>query len=170
MIKQWMELVDYRITEGSSFQWQCYGDKAYTMDSWNGDHDGESFSIVFDTADQTVYELQAHDFLRGRAYRWTNPDHKTARDTEAKNRGVAVAEAWEDVDYVELEVLEDFYEKARAIQQGLEYDTRVQVPIDLSDSDMLSLMTLAHEADMTLNNFVEKVLREQLNLLQKEAV
>lgn len=31
MIKQWMELVDYRITEGLGFQWQCYGDKAYAM-------------------------------------------------------------------------------------------------------------------------------------------
>lgn len=159
MIKDWMELVDYRITEGSGFQWQCYGGKAYTMDSWDGDHQGKSFSMVFDTADQTVYELQAHDFLRGRAYRWTNPDHKAARDTEAKNRGVAMSEAWEDVDYVELEVIEDFYKKAQAIQQGLEYDTRVQVPIDLPDAELFQLMHLAHERDITLNQLVESALR-----------
>ena len=159
MIKQWMELVDYRITEGSAFQWQCYGDKAYTMDSWDGDHDGKSFSIVFDTADQTVYEIQAHDFKRGRAYRWTNPEHKAARDAEAKNRGVAVAEAWEDVDYVELDVLSDFYEKAQAIQQDQEYDTRVQVPIELPDAELFQLMQMAHERDITLNQLVEQALR-----------
>jgi len=39
-LKQWMEVVNYRITEGSQFQWECYGSHAYTLDSWNGDIDG----------------------------------------------------------------------------------------------------------------------------------
>jgi hypothetical protein len=159
MIKQWMELVGYRITEGSGFQWQCYGDRAYSLDSWDGDHDGKSFSIVFDTADQTVYELQAHDFKRGRAYRWTNPEYAQARTTEAKNRGVNEKEAWEDVDYVDLETLDDFYGKSSAIAADMEYDTRVSVPIELPDDELFQLMRMAHERDITLNQLVEEALR-----------
>ena len=60
-MKEWMELVGYRITEGSDYMWQCYGSNAYALDSWNGDQDGHSFTIIFDTRDQTVYEVQAHD-------------------------------------------------------------------------------------------------------------
>ena len=48
-IKEWMELVDYKITEGSTYGWQCYGPNAYCLDSWNGVYDdgGYSFSIIF---------------------------------------------------------------------------------------------------------------------------
>ena len=38
-LKEWMELVDYRITEGSDYCWSCYGPDAYSLDSWNGDQD-----------------------------------------------------------------------------------------------------------------------------------
>jgi hypothetical protein len=50
-MKEWMELVDYKITEGSDYTWSCYGPNAYTLDSWNGVHGagGYSFSIVFST-------------------------------------------------------------------------------------------------------------------------
>jgi hypothetical protein len=73
-LKEWMELVDYRITEGSDYGWQCYGHDVHMMDSWNGEQDGHSFTVVFDTKTQTVYEVQAHDYVRNRAYRLINPD------------------------------------------------------------------------------------------------
>ena len=73
-MKEWMDLVDYRITEGSDYGWQCYGSNAYMMDSWNGEQDGHSFTVIFDTKDQTVYEVQAHDYVHNRAYRMINED------------------------------------------------------------------------------------------------
>ena len=68
-LKEWMELVDYRITEGSEYCWQCYGPDAYSLDSWNGDQNGYSFCIIFDNKTQVVYEVQAHDYVHNRAYR-----------------------------------------------------------------------------------------------------
>jgi hypothetical protein len=44
-LKEWMEVVDYRITEGSGYSWQCFGANAYCLDSWDGDQDGHSLSI-----------------------------------------------------------------------------------------------------------------------------
>ena len=73
-MQQFMDSVNYRITEGSDFGWQCYGPHAYMLDSWNGEQEGYSFTIIFDTKDQTVYEVQAHDYPNNRAYRMINPD------------------------------------------------------------------------------------------------
>ena len=160
-LKEWMEIVDYRITEGSTYGWQCFGHNAYCLDSWNGDHDGHSFSITFDTKTQEVYQVEAHDFRNGRAYRMINPDYASAHSTETTNRGVT-NEAWEDVNYVDLEVDDDFMQKALAIAAGEDYDDRVSIAIDLTDEELLKYMTLAHERDMTFNQFIEGALRSAI--------
>lgn len=166
-LKDFFEVVDYRITEGSDYGWDCYGYSAYCLDSWNGDQDGHSLSVIFDTKTQVVYEVQAHDYANNRAYRIINPEFKAAHSIEAQSRSVAENEAWDDLSYVDLETDEDFLEKARAIVAGEYYDTRVDVPLTLEKEQMYDLMVLAHEADMTLNEFVEKVLREQIDRLQQ---
>lgn len=159
-LKQWMETVAFRLTEGSDFSWECYGPNAYSLDSWNGDHNGHSFCIIFDTKDQTVYEVQAHDYANNRAYRMINPDFAKKYKKEAKRRDCDRNEAWENVDYVDLELEEDWLRKAEAIFQGVEYDTRISVPLDLDDDLMFELMKMAHERDVTLNKMVEIVLLE----------
>jgi hypothetical protein len=50
-------------------------------------------------------------------------------------------------------------EKARAIIAGKNYDTRVQVPLDLPDDVIFQMMKMAHERDLTLNEFADDVLR-----------
>jgi hypothetical protein len=157
-IKEWMELVDYRITEGSTYGWQCYGYNAYCLDSWNGNHDGHSFTIIFDTKTQEVFEVQAHDFRNGRAYRMINPNYAPQHMMEVANRGVEDV-AWEDVDYVDLECDDDFMQKALAIAAGEDYDTRVSIPVDFTDEELLKYMKMAHERDITLNQLIEEALR-----------
>lgn len=164
-LKQWMELVNYRISEGGEYCWNCYGHNAYSLSYWNGIHDtgGYSVNIVFDTTDQTVYEVDVCDYTNARAYRLVNPDYAAKRRQEASEKATnsyySLDEAWENVKYVDLEVAEDFIEKCQAIVQGRSYDTRVVIPLELSDSDMLMLYRLAHEADLSLNAYVEKMLR-----------
>jgi len=163
-LKEWMEVVDYRITEGSNYMWNCYGLNAYTLDSWNGDQDGHSFSIIFDTKTHVVYEVNSYDYRNGRAYRLCNPEFQTVMETEAVYRNVNKNEAWEGVDYVDLESDDDWIQKAIAIAAGEDYDTRVSIPLELDDDILLQLMKMAHERDLTFNEFVEDVLREQLGL------
>jgi len=161
-IKEWMELVEYRITEGDSYGWSCFGPNAHSLSSWNGDHDGWSFNIVFDTQTQTVYTVEVCDYARDRAYRMINPDFKQAHDDEARLRGVDAKEAWDAVNYVDLETAEDFCQKAEAIRDGIEYDTRVSMPLNLPDDVLFELMKKAHEQDITLNQLVENVLWEAI--------
>lgn len=162
-MKEWMELVGYRITEGSDYMWQCYGSNAYALDSWNGEQDGHSFTVIFDTKDQTVYEVQAHDYVHNRAYRMINPDFQKKNKKEAKRRDIDKKNAWDDVDYVDLEVDDDFIQKCLAIKAGEDYDTRVSVPMDFSDEELLQYMKLAHEQDITFNQLVERALREAID-------
>ena len=158
-----METVDYRVTEGDTYTWQCYGPNAYMLDSWNGEHDGHSFTIVFDTKTQVVYEVQAHDYVHNRAYRVINPDHIKDNDKEAKQRGVSRKEAWDDVDYVDLETDKDWLTKAQAIHAGQDYDTRVDIPLDLENDLVFELMQQAHARDITLNQYVELILKQVID-------
>ena len=162
-MQEWMELVSYRITEGSAYTWQCYGANAYALDSWNGDQDGHSFTIIFDTKDQTVYEVQAHDYLHQRAYRMINEDFAKKMSKEADRRDVNKKEAWDDVNYIDLDVDDDFIQKCLSIAAGEDYDTRVQVPLDLDKETMYELMQQAHAQDITLNQLVERILTDVIN-------
>ncbi len=158
-VRDFNEAVNHRITEGSEYLWQCYGPNAYRLDSWNGDQDGHTVSIVFDTVTQTVYEASAYDYQNNRAYRLINPDFKQAYYDEATDKSVNADQAWDDVNYIDLEVDDDFLEKAQAIAEGLDYDTRVKVPVELPDDVMLELMKQAHEKDITFNQLMEEVLQ-----------
>ena len=162
-LKEWMELVDYRITEGSEYCWQCYGPDAYTLDSWNGDQNGHSFCIIFDNKTQVVYEVQAHDYVHNRAYRLINPDFQSNHSDESEERGVSVNNAWDDVNYIDLDVDDDFFQKALAIREGEDYDTRVQIQVDFDDAELLEYMKIAHDRDITFNELVEIALQEAID-------
>jgi hypothetical protein len=167
-LKEWMEVVGYRITEGSDYQWECYGPNAHCLDSWNGDQDGHSFSVYFDTRTQEVYEVQAHDYRKQRAYRLINPNFIKKHKKEAKRRAIDFKEAWDDVEYIDLEVDDDWFQKAIAIEAEEDYDTRVEVPLTLDDEQLFQLMKLAHEQDITLNQMVENVLRLEIDRIKHE--
>ena len=164
-MKEFMELVDYKITEGSDYMWSCYGNHAYQLSSWNGLHDkgGWSFNIVFSTKSQKVFEVSICDYTNNRAYRMIHPDKIEKFQKEAKNRTSSPNQAWDDVDFIDLEVDDDFISKCLAIKAGKPYDTRVEIEFDLEEDLQLQLMKLAHEHDITLNQMIEKILKEMIN-------
>ena len=47
-------------------------------------------------------------------------------------------------------------------------DNRVEILLDLSDQELLVLFKMAHEKDMTFNDFVEHVLREFLKNIEND--
>jgi hypothetical protein len=154
-IENFLNTVGHRISGGSEYQWNCFGPDARYLDSEFPDR--YSASIVFDTQTQVVYEATVCDYSANRAYRWLNPDFKSEFENEVLIRG-SQDQAWDNVGYIDLDVTEDWLTKARAIVIGESYDSRVSVPIDLPDDEMLALMTLAHKRDITLNQLVEQIL------------
>lgn len=159
-VKDFMECTQHKISETAEFTWACYGNHAQHMDYWNGKHDttGHSISIVYDTVTQVVYEMEAWDYGREREYRWTNPDYAGLAKKESKSRGVKYKKSCDGRRYIDLDVAADMLEKATAIAAGEEYDDRVMVPLDLDERELFEMMKMAHQKDMTLNQFVEHIL------------
>lgn len=164
-LKEWFETVEYKISEGGDFWWQCFGDNVYSISAWNHDHDGWSANVVFDTNDQTVYIAEVCDYKNQRAYRLFNESTKKNYFEYAKTHGHSayVNQAWDDINFVDLETGDDWLEKAEAIVDGVEYDTRVSIPIDLPEKELIFLFKAAHEADMSFNQYIEEILRKALN-------
>ena len=47
-------------------------------------------------------------------------------------------------------------------------DNTVEIPLDFSDEELLTLFKLAHEADLTFNQFVEKALTEYIERMMQD--
>lgn len=156
-IEDFMKAVKYRITDGSDFCWSCFGTDAQYL---NSDTDDYGSCIVYDRQTQVIYCAEAHDYVNERSYRWTNPDYADAHRQESKTRDVDLSIAWDHVKFVDLETEEDFLIKCSAIVDGRDYDTRVTVPVDLDDDEIFTLMKMAHDRDITLNQLVEVILTE----------
>ena len=169
-IKEFMELIDYRITEGSKYGWNCYGPNAYMLDSWDGEQEGHSFVMIFDTVSQEVYEVQAHDYLHNRAYRMINEDFLKKMRKEARHRNVSKTEAWEDVDYVDLDVDDDFIQKSLAIRAGEDYDTSVMIELDLPDDLILQTALAAHREGITLNDYINRALAHMADEIKQNGI
>jgi hypothetical protein len=119
-----------------------------------------------------VEVVEVCDYAANRAYRWFNPD-TGAREAYIKAAPAHCEnyrQAWDDVDFTELEVLDDFIAKAEAIRDGRDYDERVIVPVDITDEEFASIARMAHDRDITFNQMVEHILREHTDrALQEKA-
>lgn len=165
-MKKWMELVNFRITEGSDYCWSCFGNNAYTLDAWDGDNaNGWSACITFDSKTQAVYQVEVHDYKRSNAYRLTNPDFRKAHEAEEKSRGTY--DIYEDYKITDLEVEDDWESKAFSIVNYADYDTGILVPLDFTDEELLPLFKAAHEANMSFNDYVCLALRTMLDRMKE---
>ena len=164
-MKEWIELVDYKITEGSEYCWDCYGPNSYSLDScsWNDSGEGYNFGIVFSTKTQKVYEVSVCDYINNRAYRMINPNNVEKHRKEALARGISLNQAWDEVQYVDLEVDEDFIQKGLSIKKGEDYDTSVLVTINLSDDPLLQAALEAHKQNITLNEYINIILTKRVS-------
>lgn len=163
-----MECINYQITEGYEYLWSAFGDNCYSLSSEDSAYQKYHVSITFSKVSHTIFIMEAWDYQKNKAYRWINPDYKELYLKECDERDIDPKQALDDLKFTDLEVSEDILEKARAIVNEKEYDDRVVVPLNLPDDELFRLMTLAHEADMTLNQYVEKALRAAIDKFKEE--
>lgn len=160
-LQQYLEAIDYRITESADYTWQCYGHNAAYLDGFVSEC--WSASAVFDRKTQTVYEAQICDYRNNRCYRLINPEYRAAHASECQQRDVGYSFAWDNVKWCDLETDEDWLEKTIAIVEGRDYDTTVQVPLDLDDATLLVLCLQAHQQDITLNQLINNLVKSVTN-------
>lgn len=161
-LPEFLAMVEYSITDGFEFLWLCYGPHAHSISGceYDPENPDSSVSCVFDKITQQVYEIQAWDGTNNIEYRWIDPDFRQAYLVEAASRGIDASISADGRKYIDLETENDITEKAKAIFNRESYDRRVEVPVSLSDEDAFTLMRMAHEKDITLNELINDILRE----------
>jgi hypothetical protein len=97
-----------------------------------------------------------------------NPSKVAKHRKEAQSRDVDLNQAWDSVDYVDLEVADDFIQKCLAIRAGEDYSTDVSVPLDLPDDLLLEAALNAHRQGITLNEYINNALRELIEEFQHD--
>jgi hypothetical protein len=160
-LKQFLEAIQYKITGGRDYNWHWYGTNARFIESDSSFNNKYFCAVIFDAKNQTVYEVEVHDFNNERRYRWINPDFEFLMVEESNNRKINKDVAYGGVGFTDV-VYEDLIEKMTAIVNGDEYDTRVIVPVDFDDATFMFIAKAAHIEDITFNKFVEKALLEQI--------
>ena len=155
-MREILQAFNYQITDGSPYQWKCYGPNARFLDFENNIANG---SIIFDSSTQFIYqaEVWVKESLDS-PYRYIHQDFVRAHKDEANERNVNINIAFDGVKFVDVDLFEDFIEKATAIWRGLPFDKRIQVPID--EDVFIDLAKEAHRQDITINALVEKILVE----------
>lgn len=152
--------VDYKVSGGGRFCWDCFGQLAHTIDATG--NLGADASVTFDTGTHMVYTVEVWDSVNDREYRWVNPAFVSVYKNESIRRSVDYTSSIDDRKYIDIEVEQDMLEKLKAIVHGENYDTRIQVPLNLPKTEMLQLMTLAHEQDITFNQLIGNILKDAI--------
>lgn len=113
--------------------------------------------LFLDAKDEPVGIL-IQDHLNNRNYRMTVPGYADV----LSGCNVYYESA------TELEVDEDLMEKFSAIVAGQDYDTRIKIPIELPNDELMRLMLMAHEKDITFNELVIQIIMDQVKKVQNE--
>lgn len=164
-LKDYIEAIEYKVTGGSEYTWRCFGDNARYLDCSDSEVSNGTYSVlaIFDSETQRVYSMEAWDYINDREYRWIDPEFQKEYRKSCKKNNVDPKEAMDGRDFIDVEIAEDILEKINALVKGREYDTRIKVPVDFSDEDLLQYMKLAHEMDITFNELVERAIRAAID-------
>jgi hypothetical protein len=157
--------LEHKISGGTDYQWTCWDNARFL------DYESEYgyASIVFNTKTQEVYEATVEQRRpEAPVYRWTDPNHAAARNTDAENRGIKDSIAFDDTEFTDLETEQDFLTKAAAIFKGEQFDLRIEIPVHLTDAEFWQLAVMAHERDITFNEMVSVILREVIERAEDE--
>jgi hypothetical protein len=160
-LEQSIKVANYQITGGSKYLWKSFGPNARYLDF--SDNSKTSFSVIFDYVTQEVYIAQLSDYTRENHYMMINPSYREEYIGESQARDCLYNQVYDDVLYCEIDDLNDFMEKADAILNGKDYDERVSVPLEMSNDELFKIMLAAHKEDITLNQFIEKAIRNYID-------
>ena len=103
-LKNYLESVKYQIHEGFEYQWKCFGNKVFALNTEKSKKNKFYYStqVVFDTKNQTVYEVSFWDYIDRRVYRWVSPKFIKKFLNEYKKRGLNPLIASDEMRYEDI--------------------------------------------------------------------
>lgn len=154
-IKDFMECVEYKITLADQDQQDRM---TLAWDDMNPElNNARSVSITFNFLDQTVQGMDVIDGVNKLSFRWEN--------VSIGDKFIGMPSLWVHKSFTHTAILleEDILEKARAVFLNEPYDARALISFELPDDDVLKLMQQAKMKDLTLNDYIERLLQNEIN-------
>ena len=129
-LHEFLNVIGYEVHDKFFVEKSIFGDLVCEIS-----HGNEQCFLTcnFDLVTQEVFEITAEDYRNRRQYRWTHEDFRNQKDNLTTLSGEK---------YYDLDMVEDMLDKAEAIALGTDYDTRVSMPLDLTDEDFLTYAKL----------------------------
>lgn len=162
-INQIMALGKYKVISGSEYSTvKCFGSSAYQL-AFNST---KNLEAIIDTERQIVYVVTIVDNKKQVCYRLINNEYATAFRDECDTS--SLDKFHEDLNAIGIKLIDldyksDFIEKATAILNDEEYDSRVLVQFELDKNTMYNLMCTAHDRDITFNQLISEIVKKELD-------
>ena len=173
-----LKAANYKIIGGSEFLWKCFGPNAYVLD-FNVDEDiqwGNGMSITFDNQNQTVYCVEC--FSETHAFRWVHSEYADAYFNEHTMNGADPKYAFDNTKWIDVTDATAILHIIKLIVAGEDCSIFVSdesddpdivkneedeiVTLNLEKDLIADLAIMAHNSNMTLNDFINEILRLEM--------
>jgi len=121
-----------------------------------------------DLFNQTVYNVDYYRYPQDTVIRWVNPDYELSfanelfecqEDPTVTSDGMQIRRC-HDVNLLSRMIKDDIFLLEDNDEEEEEYET---VELDLSDSELATIARAAHAKDITINDFINEALIEELD-------
>lgn len=161
ILSEIVQAAKFKITEGSEFLWNCFGNNARYLD-FSTKIGNSGASCVFDADTQQVYKVEIYS-SNNKWYRWIDEDFIQAIKKESAVRDVDFSQALDDTQWIELDNVEDVFRKTTQVIESGICDDDVTITLDLDRDLLLELSLMAHERNITLNTLIVEVIQNAVD-------
>lgn len=153
----------FKIFEGSEYQWACYGSNARFLD-FQSNFENVTASCIFDSQNQTIYEASL--YIGEKAYRWINPAFEQAMKDESFARNLDPRLFCDTSLFCDCEVPEDLIEKITDAFNTGTCTNDIVIPLLLTEEQENLFARLPEGTN--LNEFITQSLLEKIAEVQAE--
>lgn len=173
-----LKAANCKIINGSEFLWKCFGRNVYTIDLNVGKNGlcGNGMSIIFDTQNQMVYCVEC--FSETHAFRWVHSEYADAYFNEHTMNGADPKYAFDNTKWIDVTDANTFLHIVKLIvndedcsifiseENDDDLDIKNEedeiVTLNLEKDLIADLAIMAHNSNMTLNDFINEILRLEM--------
>ncbi len=101
-------------------------------------------------------------------YRWISPDVLVQYENEYEIRGLDFKECYDDVRWADTDCSTDILEKINAIRQGLPFDRRVVMYVEVDDDLYSTINHAANLLGVTVEDFMVMAIEEAIEADDKK--
>jgi hypothetical protein len=164
ILTDFLEAAKYNISNGDEFLWKCFGDNVHVVECTKNKtmyNSGASCYFNKDTQDVYMVEIFTKD---DKWYRWIKAEYISVYEKECDIRNIDFEIANQDTGtkWIELDVLDDVYRKVSQVIDAQTCDNEVSISLNLDNETFIKLSMAAHVKGITLNQFMNDVLKEMI--------